>query len=220
MSEPIEAAFLVLDPAKHTSGAVVLLPDYGNEMAGEDPHPFEGQYALDEFGKVETQEERERFVQAWIDIGTEMELPLVVVAEVWDPPRCRRLRLPGGQSGFLMDPKWTYQTVLGIGEGWGLWQAELLAAEASLVEDGIAAPPVVRVTPNDWRDELWGKQRAKTTEALKTQAVRYFEGVFGYAVGHDIAEAGCMSLWATTSDRVADVIASGKRSKKSKKGRK
>ncbi len=198
---PIEAVFLGLDPAKHTSGAVVIAPDYGNGLLGEEEHPFDGTYALLEYGKVETQAERERFVESFLGTGEELGLPLIVLAEEWDPPRNKKLRLPGNQAGLLMDPKWTYKTVLGIGEGWGRWAAELETASQFLVDDMKMPPlPILRVTPNDWRDAVFGPRRAKDSTALKATACRYFEGVFGVAATDDISEAGCIALWGTTAD--------------------
>jgi hypothetical protein len=196
----VEAVLLGVDPAKHTSGAVILTPDYGNGMLGEPEHPFEGVYALSEFGKVVSQSERGRFVESALDTALELDLPLVVVAEEWDPPRLKKLRLPGGQSGLLLDPKWTYTTVLGIGEGWGRWTAEIETASEYLVEEeGLPPIPVVRATPNTWRDGLFGPRRPKDTLSLKSAACRYFEGVFGFAASHDISEAGCLGLWGTTA---------------------
>lgn len=202
MNEPIEAAFLCLDPAKHTSGAALLLPDYGNGMLGEEEHPFNGTYYLAEFGKVESQEERSRFVQALLDEAQDYDLVPVVVAEEWDPPRDRKVRMPNGQWVMLKDPKWTYKTILGIGEGWGLWNAELLAAAGHLEEEGFPPLIIQRVTPNDWRDGVFGSSRAKATEANKAAAQRTFEHVFGFAVGDNIADAGCIGLWGTTSPQV------------------
>jgi hypothetical protein len=204
---PIEAVFLGLDPAKHTSGAALLAPDYGNPMLGEEEHPFEGSYALLEYGKVECQSERERFVESALGTAMEMGLPLVVVAEEWDPPRHKKVRLPGNQLGVLLDPKWTYQTVLGIGEGWGRWMAELESASVFMVEEEEMPPLLIeRVTPNDWRDGLFGPRRAKDTTALKVTAQRYFEGVFGINASDDISEAACIALWGTTSPTVLSAV--------------
>lgn len=200
MTDPIEAIILAIDPAKHTSGAAILIPDYGNGLVGEDPHPFNGTYALAEFGKVETQGERGRFLESFIELLLELKIPPVVVAEEWDPPHDRKVRLPGGETGFLKDPKWTYPTILGIGEGWGRWAAEIESASEYLAEDHHRPPlPVVRVTPNEWRDAVFPAPRPKDRQALKETARRYFKGVFGYDVSDDLAEAGCIGLWATTS---------------------
>ena len=116
------------------------------------------------------------------------------------------MRLPDGSFAFARDPKWTYETILGIGEGWGRWSAEIESANEFLSEEGLAPLVVVRVTPNDWRDAVFGVRRPKDTEALKVTAERYFEGVFGHRVANDIAEAGCISLWGTTSVEVDTLV--------------
>lgn len=206
-SEPIEAVILGLDTAKHRSGAVILAPEYGG-TAWEEEHPFDGRYYLEEYGKVVTQEERGRFTDAAFECAEELDLPLIVVAEEWDPPRARKVRLPGPGNRFavVMDPKWTYKTILGIGEGWGLWSAVFATANESLAEDKLPPLPVERVTPNDWRGDLWGKQRAKSSEGAKSQAQLFFEAVFGFSVSDDIAEAACIALWGTTSSCVAEAV--------------
>jgi hypothetical protein len=197
---PVEAVFLGIDPALHKSGAGLLCPDYGG--MNEDPHPFKGEYVLEEFGKVLSQTERCRFVESAADRAIELELPLVVMAEVWDPPRDRRVPLVGGGFAYVKDQKWTYETILGIGEGWGRWSAELENAAEWLSDEGHPEMIVERVTPNTWRDDRFGPKRPRDSEALKAFACRYFEGVFGYKASSDISEAGCIALYATVSDVV------------------
>jgi hypothetical protein len=183
---------------------VILIPDYGNGLSGEDPRPFNGSYAIHEFGKVESQGERERYVSSLLEMSFELSLPPIVVAEEWDPPVDRRIRMAGGETGFLKDPRWTYQTILGIGEGWGRWTAEIETASAYLEsESNLPWLPVVRVTPNDWRDGIFPRPRPRDRQALKETAARVFEGVFGYAVSEDVAEAGCIGLWAIQAPQVA-----------------
>lgn len=211
----VEAVILGLDPAKHTSGAGLLVPDYGG--MNEEPHPFRGEYVLQEFGKVVSQAERERYIESLLDTALELKLPPVVAAEAWDPPRHRRVRLPGGEITFALDQKWTYETILGIGEGWGRWSAEIEAANEYLAEEKLPAIIVVRFTPNEWRDALFGTRRAKDSEALKATAERYFETVFGYRASSDISEAGCIALCASTSSAVADTVAAWGRAFETKK---
>jgi hypothetical protein len=207
VSAKVEAVVLALDPAKGTSGACIIAPDYGNSMLGEAEHDFAGDYTLVEFGKVETQVERGRFVESFLETAEELGLPLVVVAEEWDPPRNRKLRLPDGAQGLLMDPKWTYETVLGIGEGWGRWAAELETASAFLAEEHDLPPiPVIRVLPNTWRDDFFGPGRPKESLVLKETACRYFETIFGFAASYDISEAGCIGLWGTTAPSVSAAV--------------
>ena len=202
----VEAVILCLDPAKHRSGAAILLPDYGGP--DEDTvHPFKGDYVLAEFGKVVTQEERQRYVEAAVEYAEEgpEPLPVVIVAEEWDPPRDRRVRGPGGRFYYVKDQKWTYPTVLGIGEGWGLWQAEIHHVNANLQEDGFPPVSVVRVKPNEWQ-RVYGSRPPKDSEARKATAKRFFEAVFGYLASDDIAEAACIGLWATQDPSVRDVV--------------
>jgi hypothetical protein len=184
----IEVVLLAIDPALHTSGAAILIPDYGPM---DDPHPFKGDYILYEFGKVVSQSERERYVESLLQTASEYELPAVVVAEIWDGPRGH-------------DQKWTYETVLGIGEGWGRWSAEIEAANEYLREEGLPEVALERVLPNDWRDALFGRNRPKDTETLKATACRFFEGVFGYKASADISEAGCIGLYGLTAPAVAE----------------
>lgn len=193
---PIDAVILGIDPAKHTSGATILVPHR------------EGGYSLAEFGKVLSQAERRRFVQRLVTLAQETGRPAVLVAEEWDGPHDRRVRLPSGEFVFVRDPKWNYTTILGMGEGWGKWSAEIEIADAALEREGSPHILVLRVTPNVWRDDLFSKRRAKDTEALKVTARRYFTGVFGYEAPDDVSEAGCISLWGTTAGVVAAALAS------------
>lgn len=203
MIEPIEAVFLGLDPALHTSGAAILIPDYGET----EDRPFNGEYVLHEFGKVVSQSERERYIQSLIEMAEELELPAVVNAEIWDGPRSKKTRLPNGSFGIVMDQKWTYTTILGIGEGWGRWSAEIESANEYLQSQKLPSIILNRTLPNDWRDMLFGTRRAKDTETLKATAQRYFHGVFGYPASNDIAEAGCIALAGTLDEAVAGAVA-------------
>jgi hypothetical protein len=189
----VEAAILAIDPAKHTSGAALLLPDYGEK--GSDP--FKGGYVLEEFGKVTSQEERGRYIEALLGIVTESDLPPIIVAEEWDPPHGKADR-----------DRWTFDAILGIGEGWGRWTAEIeTASEFLKEEEQLPALPVVRVKPNAWRDAVFPPPRPKDTRALKETAKRVFEGVFGFKASDDISEAGCIGLWAMQSPEVAAAVA-------------
>lgn len=208
-----EAVVLAIDPALHTSGAVILAPDYGNGMAGEDPHPFRGDYFLHEFGKVTSQAERERYVTALLELSEELSndqgkhIPPVIIAEEWDGPRDRRIRLGDGSFGWARDPRWTYQTIMGIGEGWGRWSAEIEVANEVRREEKISPDIILqRVLPNDWRDKVFGEHRAKDSETLKTVAVRYFKGVFGFDVSDDVAEAGCIGIFGLQSSFIASEV--------------
>lgn len=209
----VEAVFLSIDPALHTSGATILIPDYGNPTLGEEPHPFRGDYVLYEFGKVISQGERARFVESLLEMSDELSesqekyIPPVVVAEEWDGPRDRRIRLAGGEMGWARDPKWTYTTIMAIGEGWGRWSAEIEAANEFRREEKLGPDIILhRVRPNDWRDRVFGNNRAVDSASLKTAAVRLFSGVFGFDASHDIAEAGCIGLYGLSSREIETAI--------------
>jgi len=190
----VEAAFLGIDVAKGTSGVSLLMPDYGFD--GDSP--FEGKYVLLEAGEVRTQDERVEWIERLLDSAEDYNLVPVVIAETWDPPITRKIRAPDGSWLIGMDQRWNFDTILGMGEGWGLWMAEIYAAEI---------PVVHRVTPNTWRDELFGKRREKSTEASKEMAKRAFEGLFGYRVSADMAEGAMLALYgAVKSPQVADEV--------------
>lgn len=199
----IEAAFLAIDPALHTSGAAILLPDTGTI---NESYPFKGDYSLYEFGKVLSQSERERYVEALLDSADELDLPPIIVAETWAPPVDRKIRLPGGETAYARDPKWTYDTILGIGEGWGRWSAEIEAANEFLREEKRSEILLVRVLPNDWRDRVFGTHRARDTDSLKAAACQFFQGVFGYAVSDDIAEAGLIGIYALNEPSIVRYV--------------
>ena len=208
-----EAVVLSVDPAKHTSGATILIPDYGNPNF-EKPHPFRGDYVLYEFGKVETQGERERFVESMLEMSEELShsqkkhIPPVFVAEEWDGPRDRRIRLAGGEMGWARDPRWTYTTIMGVGEGWGRWSAEIEMANENRREDKLGPDILLhRVLTNDWRNDVFGEHRAQDRDTLKSMAVRLFAGVFGFDVSDDIAEAGCIGLYTLRSPTIAEAVA-------------
>jgi hypothetical protein len=219
MTEPIEAVFLGIDPAKHTSGAAILIPDYGET----DQEPFQGNYVLHEFGKVLSQAERERYLLSLIDMAEELSLPAVVVAEIWDGPRSKKTMLENGSFGRILDQKWTYTTILGIGEGWGRWAAEIESANEHLKNEKLPEILLKRISPNDWRDQFFGKRRPRDSVAEKATACRYFHGVFGYSASDDIAEAGCIALVGTRDADIAaeiEVLRQAQRPKKRQKFKK
>jgi hypothetical protein len=162
-----EAVLLALDPAKGKSGAALLRPD-GHKTR------------LVTSAVVTRQEERETFVASARELAKLLTVPLIVVAEEWDPPRV--------SGGKRVDKNWNYPTILGIGEGWGRWTAEF-------ERYGIPELDVVRVTPNVWRDALYGKQRVQDSDGLKKFAVNYVEQRMQQTLPHDAAEAVCLGLW-------------------------
>lgn len=194
MNNCVEAVFLGIDVAKKCSGAVILTPDYGPD--GD--QPFSGRYALGDTGEVKNQDERIEWVEKLLQEADTFGLVPVVVAETWDPPLTRKVRTPDGSFWIAMDQKWTFDTILGMGEGWGMWMAEILAADV---------PVIHRVTPNVWRDALFGTRREKSTEACKVLAKRAFEGLFGFSASADIAEGAMLAIYgATHSEDVAKAV--------------
>lgn len=184
----IEAVFLGIDPAKGVSGAVILVPNY------DDDGEFEGTYERVKMGVVvgDDQASRVEFIEEAIDEAKELKLPLVVAAENWTP---------GGD-------RMTFYTILGLGEGWGLWRAELLKTDAI----------VVRFEPSEWRELAFTWKYPKGREAVKNFAVKHIGKSWGFEVSEDIAEAACIAEAATVSAKVEKEIASFL--KKQKKGKK
>jgi Holliday junction resolvasome RuvABC endonuclease subunit len=163
----VEAVLLALDPAKGKSGAAILRP--------------EGQHTKLVMSLVVTkQSERETFVLGAKEIAEKLDLPLIVVAEEWDPPR--------GSRETRVDKRWNYPTILGMGEGWGRWTAEF-------ERFGVSEKDVVRATPNTWRDALYGKPREQDSKKLKQVAVDYIHHRLKLKLPHDAAEAVCLGLW-------------------------
>lgn len=168
---------LALDPAKSKSGAAILLAS--NELISA--------------GLARRQPVREYFVRLAASLAHDLKRPLVCVAEEWDPPRHKRKRTAQGEEKVEFDQRWTYPTILGMGEGWGLWRAELYRYRVK---------NIVRVLPNDWRNALFGKRRAKDTDSAKLQAVDHIERLFGERMKDDVAEAVCIGLWAFKASNV------------------
>lgn len=170
-----EAVFLLLDAAKKKSGAAITRP---GGSAG---------LSLVTGAIVRCQADRETFVVSAKELATAHNLPLIVVAEEWDPPR--------GAGEKRVDKRWNYPTILGIGEGWGRWTAEFERHAVSELD-------VVRVTPNVWRDALFGPQRPRDSVELKRFAVRYIQTRLHATLPEDVAEAVCIGLWGLHSPDV------------------
>lgn len=169
-----EAVLLALDPAKGKSGAAILRPD--------------GQRTrIVASGVVSLQAERETFVASAKELAALTQLPLIVVAEKWDPPR--------GSGPTRIDKRWNFPTILGIGEGWGRWTAEFERHDVSEKD-------VIRVTPNTWRDALFGKKREQESLRLKDVAIQYVERRTQQKMPADAAEAACMGFWGLHSPDV------------------
>ncbi len=121
------------------------------------------------------------------EIASRLQLPLIVIAEEWNPPIIRK--------GEKVDKNWNYPTILGIGEGWGKWTAEF-------ERHGISELDVVRVKPTVWRHALFGKILPPGRDALKRLAVDYIKTRLRVELPPDAAEASCIGLWALHSVEV------------------
>lgn len=135
-------------------------------------------------GVAKTQADRELAVRiANAESGGE-DIPLVVVAERWNP---------GG--------KWYTATKVGIGTAWGLWLAELERI-------GLPKRRVVRVYPQTWRAAVLGMGgRGATTEACHQAALARANTLHhASATSSDEAEAIAIAEWGTRSGEVAAVL--------------
>lgn len=162
-----EAVFLLLDPAKQKSGALISRP---------------GQRGLQIVtgATVSRQADRDTFVASAKELSVAHDLPLIVIAECWDPPR--------GSGPNKVDKRWNYPTILGMGEGWGKWTAEF-------ERHGVPMQDVIRVTPNVWRDALFGAHRPVDSAELKKTAVYYVQQRLRVTLAEDVAEAACIGFW-------------------------
>ena len=167
--EMAQTVILALDPAKHQSGASILRPETGS------PRP-----RLVTSAVVTDQAARETFVASAKEMAIALHLPLIIVAEEWDPPR--------GSGATRVDKRWNYKTILGMGEGWGKWTAEF-------ERHALHELDIVRTTPNTWRDAIFGKKREKEGDKLKKIAVIYAQQRLKVELSHDAAESCCIGLW-------------------------
>lgn len=176
----VQAVMLCLDSAKGVTGSALIYPDA----------TAPAKVALAHRCEVRTQPDREAAVEHLYTLALSMSLPPVIYAETWTP---------GGNWGF--------QTILGIGEGWGMWTAEFERARHRFGARSAPAP-VFRAPPNVWRDALFGKKRPTGREDSKMLARVYVERLMGVRVTDDVAEAICIGLFGI---RDADVLAEADR---------
>lgn len=170
-----KAVLLGLDTAKGKSGACLVRPqDTGLKLVTH--------------GVVRKQHERDLFVSSAKELAQVFNIPLIIVAEEWDRPK--------GYGKNKKDKHWNYDTILGIGEGWGKWTAEFERHDISMLD-------VIRVTPNIWRDALFGRDRPKDSDALKQVAIDYAKRrTGGLELPSDVAEALCIAIWGSHSPEV------------------
>jgi hypothetical protein len=186
------ALILSIDSAKGTSGSTLLVPHLemrdtalrGRSPILYSPRPHVRSYTLEHYCEVKTQADHENCVMHLFARAAELGLPPIVVAETWTP-----------------HGKWGFDAVLGMGEGWGWWTAEMRRALEAHPELGPLH--VERVVPNQWRDDLFGKDRVKGRSELKKFAVEYVSGRLGVRLAsHDVAESACLGVWGAQNDNV------------------
>jgi len=115
-------------------------------------------------------------VQHAADAAKELELPLLIISEDWTP------------HGI------STKTFAALNRRWGRWEAELEHA-------GVPEQNIIRVLPNPWRNDLFGRHRSKTRAALKKQAQFYVQSVLKLPrMKHDIAEAICLRAWGSRTE--------------------
>ena len=187
---PIEAVFLGIDSSKNKSGAVSLAPIYDDDSGA-----FTGEYERLMFNTVAHKEQslRAEFVETAAEEAHELKVPLVIVAEDWTP---------GGK-------RVTFDTIKALGQGWGLWESEILTQVPEAV--------LIQYKPAEWRELAFTWRYPKGREAVKKFAMEHIKKVWGFEVGEDIAEAGCIALAGTHSGEVAEALTKIAPSKKRKK---
>lgn len=181
---PVEAVVLAIDPSKKCSGYGLLVPEYSEEDDAEDV--FTNSYEVAAFGTVAERDQASRrsIVEQAAGAADDLALPLVVVAEGWSA------------GGFRM----TYTSYVGLGEGWGLWRAELLACN-------IPDHCVLRPLPQQWRGRILGGLGGRDRASLKRTAKQYVldTALVPYAVSDDVADALCIARWGTFSEEARGV---------------
>lgn len=133
-------------------------------------------------GTVTDQESIRDVVQNAAEAAEELELPLLIISENWTP------------HGI------STKTFAALNRRWGRWEAELEHA-------GVPEENVIRVLPNPWRNDLFGRHRARTRAALKKQAQFYVQSVLRLPrMKHDIAEAVCLRSWGCRTEIAHQIV--------------
>lgn len=186
------AVILGLDSAKGVSGSTLLVPHIeprytalvGRSTKMYDRIPPVRTYTLEHFCEVKTQLDHENCVLHLVQRAKDLGIPPIVAAEGWSPGR------------------WGFDTIIGMGEGWGWWTAELRRAAERFPE--ITPIHVERVVPDRWRGDLGIYRLSPTREGpdLKRAAIQYVKAKLGVRVPADVAEACCIALWGAQNDNV------------------
>lgn len=190
------AVILGIDSAKTVSGSTLLVPHIEprpQALLGRSDKlyariPPVRSYTLEHFCEVRTQADHENCVMHLMTRAQELGLPPMVVAESWTPGR------------------WGFAQIIGMGEGWGWWTAELRRAVERFPE--VAPVHVERVTPARWREDLGIYHLAESREgpALKRAAIQYVKAKLNVRVPADVAEAAAVALWGAQNDNVHERV--------------
>jgi hypothetical protein len=133
-------------------------------------------------GTITSQEDIRDVVENAAEEAQEFEIPLLVIAEDWTP------------HGI------STKTFGALNRRWGRWEAELEHA-------GVPEDHIIRVLPNPWRNDLFGRRRPKTRAALKKHAQMYAESILKLPrMQHDIAEAVCLRYWGCRTEVAHKIV--------------
>ena len=153
-------------------------------------------YSTDSLCEVVNQSGRLVWAQYAVELAEDCRCPLIVVGEEWTPHGL-------STAAFAS-----------LCESWGKWLAAFETA-------GVPPGQILRVTPNVWRDAVFGKKRPKASEALKAYACLYVDKKLDQPrLSHNIAEALCIRVWAQHAASVHAVLDGLKAAPKKAKRRK
>jgi hypothetical protein len=117
-----------------------------------------------------------------------LELPLVIVGEMWSP-----------------HGKWGTKQVAGTNAEWGKWEVAIeVAGSFSVGTHKSKWPKVTRVLPDDWREPVLGARGLPTViaKAMSIARVEHEKAEFTSPMDHNAAEAGCIALWGRNATEV------------------
>ena len=114
-------------------------------------------------------------------LQVDLQRPLVVAMETWTP-----------------HGKWGFKQALSLGEQAGRW--------LGMIERVCIDALVVRVEPGEWRRALFGGVLNRPTKVWKDLALMHALAATDSMCREDEAEAICMALWASRSNRVDEEL--------------
>jgi hypothetical protein len=142
-----------------------------------------------EFGTASTIATRKEVCLLVVGYSVQLQLPIVVFVEEWTA---------GG-------PQATYKMYVGLGKNYGRWldHIELII--------GVSESDIVRVTPQKWRNGLFGEairkycQKPDVGVKLKKLACAYVSPTpTKLHRNHNAAEAACIACWGHCSEEGMD----------------